>query len=74
MTTANSDDMPDEIDFTGGKRGKFFRPDATLNLPIYLDAEVRGYLAAVAEKKGLPVSEVANDLLKKDIAIIESAK
>ncbi len=39
-TTAN-DDMPDEIDFFKGARGKFFRPDATVNWPVYLDAEVQ---------------------------------
>lgn len=75
MTTiTNSDDMPDKIDFTGGTRGKFYHPGATLNLPIYLDADVLGYLADVAAKKGLPVSELANDLLKREIAIIESIK
>ena len=70
----NTDEMPDEIDFTGGTHGKFYHAEATLNLPIYLDADVLGYLAEVAAKKGLQVSELANDLLKKEIAIIESIK
>ena len=75
MTTiTNTDEMPDEIDFTCGTRGKFYHAEATLNLPIYLDADVLGYLAEVAAKKGLQVSELANDLLKKEIAIIESIK
>ena len=75
MTTiSNSDDMPSEIDFTDGTRGKFYHPEATLNLPIYLEADVLSYLAEVAAKKGLPVSELANDLLKREIAIIESIK
>ena len=71
---ARSDEMPEEIDFSGGARGKFYRSGVRLNLPIYLDAEVLSYLSQVAANKGLPVSEVVNDLLKKDIAIIESAK
>lgn len=70
----NSDDMPDEIDFTGGVRGKYYQPDVTLNLPVYLDAEVRTYLAAIAAKKGVPLSDLANDLLRKEIAILEAAK
>jgi hypothetical protein len=69
-----SDEMPDEIDFSGGIRGKFYRAGVRLNLPIYLDRDVLSYLSQVAAKKGLPVSEIVNDLLKKDIAIIESAK
>jgi len=66
--------MPAEIEFSGGVRGKFYRPDARINLPVYLDAEVQAYLVALAARKGVPVSELANELLKKDIAILEVAK
>jgi hypothetical protein len=68
------DDMPAEIDFSGGTRGKFYRPNTRLNLPVYLDADVQAYLAAIAAKKGVPLSELANDLLKKEIAILEAVK
>jgi len=73
-STPPNDDMPDEIDFSGGARGKFYRPGAKLNLPVYLDAEVQAYLTAIASKKGVPLSNLANDLLKKEIAILESVK
>ncbi len=72
--TSDEDDMPAEIDFSGGVRGKFYRPDATLSLPVYLDAEVQAYLVDLATRKGVPLSELANDLLKKEIAILEIAK
>ena len=71
---ADNDDIPDEIDFSGGARGKFHQLDVTLNVPVYLDAEVQTYLAAIATKKGIPLSDVANDLLRKEIAILESVK
>ena len=71
---SGDDDMPDEIDFSGGTRGKFHSTDAKLNLPVYLDAEVQASLAAIAAKKGVPLSEIANDLLKKEIASLEAAK
>ena len=29
--------MRDEYDFKWGKRGKFFRSDAVLEMPVYLD-------------------------------------
>ena len=66
--------MPGEIDFSGGTRGKFYRPNLKLNLPVYLDAEVQAYLANIAARKGVPVSDLANDLLKREIAIIEAVK
>lgn len=69
-----NDDLPDEIDFSGGVRGKFFQPGATMQLPVYLDADVQSYLAAIASKKGVALFELANDLLKKEIAILETVK
>jgi len=68
------EDMPAEIDFSGGVRGKFHRPDAKISLPVYLDADVQAYLAQIATHKGVPLSTLANDLLKREIAIIESVK
>ena len=70
----DNDDIPTEIDFSGGTRGRFHRTNVRLNLPVYLDADVQAYLAALAARKGVPLSEVANDLLKKDIAILEAGK
>jgi hypothetical protein len=70
----DDDAMPAEIDFSGATRGKFYRPNLKLNLPVYLDAEVQAYLATIAIRKGVPVSDLANDLLKREIAIIEAVK
>ena len=70
----DDDDMPAEIDFSGGVRGKFHRPGMKLNLPVHLDADVQAYLAAIASRKGVQLSALANDLLKKVIAILEAVK
>jgi len=72
--TIPDDDMPAEIDFSKGMRGKFFRPDARLSLPVYLDAEVQDYLAARAKARGVDVGQLVNELLKKDIELIEAAR
>jgi hypothetical protein len=74
MSTPETDDIPPEIDFSAGTRGKFHRANARLNLPVYLEPDVQAYLTALAAKKGVPLSDLANDLLKKDIAILEAAK
>jgi len=68
------DDMKPEYDFSGGKRGQFYKPGVKLNLPVYLEEKVVRYLNAIARKKGKPLSDVANDLLKKEIEIIEAVK
>lgn len=74
MNTPHDDDMPDEIDFTKGVRGKFFRPGMRLNLPVYLDSEVQARLATLASAKGVELSTLVNDLLRKDIELIEMAR
>lgn len=66
--------MRAEYDFTKGERGKFFRPNAELHLPIYLEADVQDYLAEQAARKGISLNEMINALLKQDIQIIESVK
>jgi hypothetical protein len=66
--------MKDEYDFSNAERGKFFRPDARLNLPVYLDSDVRDYLAGKARSKGVEIDEIVNELLRKDIELIEGVK
>jgi hypothetical protein len=59
--------MREEYDFSKGARGKFFRPDMKLNIPIYLDDEVSAFVEKIALKKGVDRSSVVNDLLKSDM-------
>lgn len=66
--------MKAEYDFTKGERGKFFRQDAEMRLPIYLEAAVQRYLEELAADKGVPLGEMVNGLLKHEIEMIESVK
>ncbi|MBI5480818.1 MAG: hypothetical protein HY906_18310 [Deltaproteobacteria bacterium] len=66
--------MKDEYDFSHGKRGQFYRPDARMSLPVYLDEEVLAYLKQRAEAKGVSLGELVNDLLKHDIGLLEAVK
>jgi hypothetical protein len=71
---AKGEAMKSEYDFSKGQRGKFYKADAVLKLPVYLDDDVQSYLTTKAESKGVELSDLVNDLLKKEIAIIETAK
>ena len=66
--------MKPEYDFSKGERGKFFKANAALRLPIYLDADVQLYLTERAADKGVPLGEMVNGLLKREIQLIESVK
>jgi len=72
--TTHDDDMPAEIDFSKGQRGKFYRTGAKLHLPVYLDDPVQTRLTALANAKGVDLSALVNDLLRKDIELIEISR
>nr|VFK23045.1 MAG: hypothetical protein BECKLFY1418C_GA0070996_11338 [Candidatus Kentron sp. LFY] len=61
--------MKEEYDFTNAERGKFYRPDAKLNIPVYLDDEVRDFVAGIAEQKHSDLNQVVNDLLRLDMGL-----
>ena len=66
--------MKQEYDFSKGERGKFYRKNARLNLPVYLDEEVQNYLQERARSKGVEVAQLVNEMLRQDIKLIEAVK
>ncbi len=64
--------MREEYDFSKGERGKFYRPDIKLNIPIYLEEEVSAFVEKIASKKGVDRSSVVNEILKGDIKLAEA--
>ena len=64
--------MRKEYDFSKGERGKFYRLDAKLNLPIYLDDEILDFVEKIAQRKGTDMSSVVNKLLRGDMHISEA--
>jgi len=71
---AKGDAMKDHYDFSKGVRGKFFSADATFKEPVYLDDDVQAWLATRADSRGIDLSELVNQLLKKDIELIEAGR
>ncbi len=63
--------MKREYDFSKAVRGKFYRKDAELRLPIYLDPKVQAQLERLARKKGKVVGEIVNQLVQKELGLIE---
>ena len=63
--------MKDEYDFTDAEQGRFYRPIEELDIPIYLDKEVKEYFIQklLSKKHHFSLNEIINSLLKKDIEI-----
>lgn len=66
--------MREEYDFSKGERGKFYRPNAKVHLPVYLDDDVQATLVSLATASGKDYSALVNELLKKDIELIQMAR
>ena len=64
--------MKREYDFSKGQRGKFYRPSAVFHLPVYLKPEIAEFMAKHAEQRGSDLQTMVNDLLRKDISLIQT--
>jgi len=65
--------MKDEYDFSHAERGKFYRPNLRLIPPVRLEPEVLDFLATRAKERGTTINQLLNQLLKKDIELIQTA-
>jgi hypothetical protein len=59
--------MRKEYDFSKGERGKFFRPDAELNIPIYLEPQVAEAVREQARKRRTSMGSFVNAVLRKQL-------
>jgi hypothetical protein len=57
--------MKDHYDFSKGEKGKFFKPNVVLKVPIYLDAGNQTFVSKLAKKKK-GVSEMVNTLIRSE--------
>jgi len=69
-STKNSE-MKREYDFSGAVRGKFYRKGAVLRVPIYLDSKVQERLQRLAGKKGKAIDAIVNQMVRKEIDLLE---
>lgn len=69
------EEMPSEIDFSKATRGRHHIPTgATVFLPASIERSVWEYFADKAERKGVGLSQLLTDVLKRDIEINEALK
>ena len=66
--------MKQEHDFSKGECGKFFRENARLELPVYLDEDVQRHLQKQARSKGMEVARLVNEMLRRGIERIEAVE
>ena len=69
------DGMPTEIDCSKASRGLHHVPaDGRVFLPALIERSVWEYFSARAEQKGVGLSQLLTDVLKRDIEINEALR
>lgn len=69
------DDMPADIDFSKGIRGLHHIPaDSKILVPASIEKTVWDYFSGKAERRGVALSELLSEVLKRDIEINEALK
>jgi len=63
--------MKKEYDFSKGERGKFYRPNLRLNIPIYLEEDIADFVQKFARKKKVDAQTVVNQILRRNKELIQ---
>jgi hypothetical protein len=64
--------MKKEYDFSKAEQGKFYRPIEKLEIPIYLDKEIKEFFSKKAAKKDIDLDKVVNTILRKEMEILKA--
>ena len=73
MEPIEENDMPAEIDFRKGVRGLHHIPrEAKVFMPAAIEKSVWEYFSGKAEQKGVDLSELLTEVLKRDMEINEA--
>ncbi len=71
----DDNDIPAEIDFSNGARGlHHIPPGAKVLMPVSIERGVWEYFSGKAEQRGVNLSELVTEVLKRDIEINEALK
>jgi hypothetical protein len=63
--------MKKEYDFSKAEQGKFYRSIEELEIPIYLDKEVKDFFVRRALAKKLKFDTVINMILRKEMEVLK---
>lgn len=63
--------MKKEYDLSKAVRGRFYRKNAKIVLPVYLEQDVQSFVQSIAESKQSDISTIVNEILKSDMRLAE---
>jgi hypothetical protein len=66
--------MKKHYDFSKAVQGKLYRPAKQLQIPIYLDEDVRRKLVGKVQRDNTNLSKIVNAILRSQIGVVEMLK
>jgi cytidylate kinase len=66
--------MKKQSDVSKGERGKFYKPNLALNIPIYLDTKLQKRVEEIARRKGQDVGAVVSRFVRKELELLAQTK
>ena len=73
-TVPDTSDIPEITNWSGAVRGKFYRPNAKMLVPVFVEPDVMAFLTKHAAKTKQSESSLANELLRRDIDLIQAVQ
>lgn len=67
-------DMKEKYDFSKGEQGKFYRPDAVLKIPVYLDDDIFAFIEEYAREKHSDIQTAVNEILRHNKEMLQALK
>lgn len=64
--------MKKEYNFSSAEQGKFYRPIEKLEIPVYLDKEIKAFYSKKALKKNIDLNKVVNTILRKEMEMLKA--
>ena len=66
--------MKKQYDFSKGEQSKFYRPDAVIKLPIYLDDDLIAFFEEYAREKKADLQTVVNHVLRHNKEMLQALR
>jgi hypothetical protein len=63
-----------EYDFSKGEQGKFYRSDAVLKIPVYLDDDIFAFIEEYAREKNSDIQTAVNEILRHNKEMLQALK
>lgn len=63
--------MKKEYDFSNAEQGKFYRRIEKLEIPVYLDKEIKEFFNKTASKKKIGLDKMINTILRKEMEMLK---